>query len=118
MIFESESHQSKYTELLNRIGEDRAGAPEVKATLYLIALVGHEDRLFNFKDCAIIPKGLAEAWQTGGSSRATRLAFILWNGNPAEEDQRENNLYNIFGYSNYDRYFLEAIKIRYPRTTK
>ena len=118
MIFESESHQNKYNELLTRIGADRAKDPEVKATLYLIALIGHEERLFNFKDCHIKPAGINEAWQTGSSSRATRLAFILWNGNPAEDDQRENNLYNIFGYSSFDRYFLEAIRIRYPYTTK
>ena len=118
MIFESDKHENKYKELLTKVGSERAGSPEVKATLYLIALVGHEERLFNFKDCSIRPKGLSEAWQTGSSTRATRLAFILWNGNPAEEDQSENSVYSLFGYSTYDKYFLEAIKIRYPYTTK
>lgn len=117
MIFESERHERKYGELLERVGADRASSQAVKATLYLIALVGHEDRLFNFEDCSIKLKGLNEPWQTGGSSRATTLAFILWNGNPGADDQRDNNIYNIFGYSEYDRYFIEALRIRYPRTT-
>ena len=117
MIFESERHRQKYHELLNRIGTERATRTEAMATLYLIALVGHEERLFDFEDYSIKPEGLSEPWQTGSSTRATRLAFILWNGNPAEEEERRNNIYNIFGYSEYDRYFIEALKIRYQATT-
>ena len=118
MIFENERHEQKYKELLARIEPEQARTAEARATLYLIALIGHEERLFNFKEYSIKLKGLNEPWQTGGSIRATRLAFILWNGNPAEEDQRDNNIYNIFGYSEYDRYFIEALRIRYPLTTQ
>lgn len=117
MIFESEKHKTRYKELLERVGSASANTAEAKATLYLIALIGHENELFNFEDYSIKPEGLHKPWQTGGSSRATRLAFILWNGNPAEDDQRRNNIYNIFGYSDYDRYFIEALRIRYPYTT-
>lgn len=116
MIFESERHKEKYKELLARVGAARANSLEVKATLYLIALVGNENQLFDFDDCSIKPKGLNAPWQTGSSSRAIRLAFILWNGNPGADDQRDNNVYNIFGYSKYDRYFIEAMRIRYQQT--
>lgn len=117
MIFESERHENKYKELLARVGDARAKSLEVKATLYLVSLVGNEDQLFNFKDCSIEPEGLNAPWQTGSSSRATRLAFILWNGNPGAEDPSYNNIYHIFGYSSWDRYFIEALRIRYQQTT-
>jgi hypothetical protein len=38
LIFESARHETKYKELLARVGDTRANSLEVKATLYLEAL--------------------------------------------------------------------------------
>ena len=119
IIFENEQHKKRYISLLHEVGEtEDTGDTEIKSAMYLLALIGkNEKELFDFSSRSIIPKGIKAAWQTGGTVRATRLLYILWNGFPSERQQKNNNIYNIFGYSEWDKYFIEAIKIRYPYTT-
>ena len=120
IIFESAAHEKKYFDLLHR-AEITADShnPELKAVLYLLALIRrNENSLYDFKENVIKPESIGEPWQTGNTARATRLMFILWNGYNAEPDQSQNSIYNIFGYSEWDKYYIQALKIRYPYTTE
>ncbi len=94
---------------------------EVQAVMYLLALategnMKQVEQMFDFDEMHIRPENFEQAWQTGGTSRAIRLAFILWNGFPTEEHQEFNGIDCIFGYSSWDRYFLQAIRMRYSAT--
>ena len=70
-------------------------------------------RVFDFETDCIIPEGLHEGWQTGGSARLTRLAFNLWNGYTEKGDECMSTPYEIFDCG-YAPYFFEAIRQRYP----
>ena len=119
IIFANAEHKKKYISLLQRVGENyKSDNVEIKAAMYLLALIGkNENTLFDFKEMCIKPDGINAAWQTGTTLRASRLMFVLWNGFPSENEQANNSIYNIFGYTEWDKYFIEAIKIRYPYTT-
>ena len=64
---------------------------------------------FDFENDGIKTECLEAYWQTGSSSRLTRLAFNLWNG---YQDERTNP-YDMFDCS-YGKYMLTAIRLRYP----
>lgn len=70
-------------------------------------------RIFDFEQDRIIPEGLHEGWQTGGTVRLTRLAFNLWNGYVEQGEESMSSPYEIFD-CNYAPYFYEAIRLRYP----
>lgn len=116
MLFESEKHETLYNTLINkcqRVDE------ETKPVMYLLALtcdMSRAKQMFDFKEMCIRPDNFEQPWQTSSSARAIRLAFVLWNGFPTEEEQELNSVYNIFGYSSWDKYFIEAIRLRYPTT--
>lgn len=115
-MFKDKEHENMYTELLNKC--NRADE-EVKSVMYLLALtcnMSRAEQMFDFKEMCIRPDNFEQPWQTSSSTRAIRLAFVLWNGFPSEKEQEFNNIYNIFGYSSWDKYFIEAIKLRYPTT--
>ncbi|MEE1154443.1 MAG: DUF6075 family protein [Acutalibacteraceae bacterium] len=116
IIFKDNEHKNMYFTLLKKC--NRADA-ETKPVMYLLALTCNIDRaeqMFNFKEMCIKADNFEQPWQTSSSARAIRLAFVLWNGFPTEEKQELNSVYNIFGYSSWDKYFLEAIKLRYLTT--
>lgn len=69
----------------------------------------HVSSWFDFTNDAIRPDALEKGWQTGGTTRLTRLAFNLWNG----FDDGRSNPYDMFDCS-YALYMLEGIKMRYP----
>ena len=114
--FKDERHKNMYLALLEKC--NRADE-ETKPVMYLLALtcdLSRVEQMFDFKEMCIRPDNFEQSWQTSSSAKAIRLAFILWNGFPTEEEQELNSVYNIFGYSSWDRYFIEAIKLRYPTT--
>lgn len=119
IIFESEKHKTLFYTLLKKC---RRVNDEATSVMYLLALACDNEaqakQMFDFKENCICPENLSQPWQTGSTERAVRLAFVLWNGYPSEENQTNNSIYNIFGYSSWDRYFIEAIKLRYPATAK
>ena len=91
---------------------------------YLLALDGvcrvHYKDLFDFDECVIKPEGLNEPWQTGSSMKTTRLMFNLWNGYCGEPQENQSNLYTpeeLFSCG-YARYYLQAIKLRFPWYTE
>src|SRR5690606_2023214 len=71
--------------------------------------------LYNFKEDSIRLEGLYEGWQTGTTSRLTRLAFNLYTGytGESEEDARYYSPYYLFD-NGLLPYFFEAVKLRYP----
>jgi len=73
----------------------------------------HVQQLFSLNDDCIIPEGLHHGWQTGGTSRVTRLAFNLWNGFMEEGCEELFTPYGMFDCE-FTLYFFEAVKLRYP----
>ena len=79
-------------------------------------------KILNLETDLINIDSLQEKWQTGTSKRVTRMALSLWNYKNMYEstkDERENKISKNYSVSElfcdgYARYFIEAIKIRYP----
>lgn len=116
IIFKDENHQDMYFALLKKC---KRVDEETKPVMYLLALacnMSRAEQMFDFKEMCIRADNFEQPWQTSSSTRAIRLAFVLWNGFPTEEEQERNSVYNIFGYSSWDKYFIEAIRLRYPTT--
>jgi hypothetical protein len=114
IIFRPGNHQEMYNVLLNRLPEDKRQYAEYKTAMYLISLVeteipGVADQIFDFKNLAIKPQVLEKAWQTGSTKRTIWLCYNLWNGFYA-------SVWDVFGYSYWDRYYVEAIRIRFEST--
>ena len=81
-----------------------------KAIAYLLALMdGNAEDIYDFSKNRIMNDGLQACWQTGNSSRATKLIFNMWNG--PEFYPEKCTIDQIFGYSNCDKYYIEALKI-------
>ena len=114
IIFENKTHKEKFTEFCNRLPEQRKN-PTSYAAMYLLALIGQgENDLFDFEKGLIEPEGINAGWQTSSTRKATALMFGIWNSRCM--DAEASKVCNIFGSSYWDRYFLEAIKIRYAET--
>lgn len=118
--FKDKNHEEMYKILLERC---KRVDEETTPVMYLLSLVCANrgtftcaEQMFDFKEMCIRPDNFEQPWQTSSSAKAIRLAFVLWNGFPTEEEQERNSVYNIFGYSSWDKYFIEAIKLRYPTT--
>lgn len=93
------------------------------AVAYLLALDpccrAHYKDIFDFSEGVIKPEGLHNAWQTGTSTKTTRLMFNLWNGYCGEDTEEQSSLYapeHIFA-CRYAPYYWQAIKLRYPLYT-
>lgn len=94
------------------------------AVAYLLALDTecrkHYKDIFDFDENIIKPECLTAAWQTGTSSKTTRLMLNLWNGYCSEGESSEEEQpsdyytpYHLFACS-YAPYYWQAIKLRYP----
>lgn len=112
--FASKEHEEFFCAMLLKCGDMDVYR---QAFFYTVGIAQetrvHIDRLFDFADECIRPEGLMEGWQTGGTSRLTRLAFNLWNGFVEEGREELFAPYAIFDCG-YAPYFWEAIKLRYP----
>ncbi|MBG9795488.1 hypothetical protein ABD76_24735 [Paenibacillus dendritiformis] len=117
MIFKDLAHEQFYEG--NVIRTHRQHDPYRKALFYLLGLTEDTRRnindLYNFKEDSIRLEGLNEGWQTGTTSRLTRLAFNLYTGytGESEEDARYYSPYYLFD-NGLLPYFFEAVKLRYP----
>ncbi len=107
VIFENNDHEIRYNEIFNKMN---CKSNMHKAIAYLLALMdGNEDDVFDFKKNQIKPDGINACWQTGGTSRTTALIFSMWNGYYSNPEK--GTILKIFGYSNWDKYYIEALKI-------
>ena len=112
MKFENIKHEERYNSFMEKCTRKDN---EIKSLMYLLALVcdyeGYIYDCFDFKNNMILRDGIEASWNTGGSVRAIKLAFSLWNPNNVA------NAGEIFGYcNNYDICFIEAIRIRFNIT--
>lgn len=111
--FSSNAHRDFYEDMLGKCQKQDSYH---RAFFYLMGLTGdtrtHINDVFDFQEDGIIPEGLTAGWQTGGSIRVCRMAFNLWNGY-SEAPGDEFTPAALF-CCEFARYFVEAIKLRYP----
>lgn len=116
MIFKSDEHQERFEQLCSSYTGNSSGY--AFPLFYLMAMDNtlwqHKDQVYNFKDNGINPESLNKDWQTGGSIRALRLGFNLFNGYTGahDEDTRDYTPDSIFDYGNVE-YLAQAIMLRY-----
>lgn len=118
--FKSEAHAQQFWRLVVRM---KNYDPYHLSAAYLMALANLvPDDVFDFEKHQIRHTGLFKAWQTGGTRKATRLMFSLWNGCYQDHaaDNPENTSQNytvdeIFCYEEFAPWFYEAIRIRFER---
>jgi len=121
MIFISDDHRVFY--------EQHTGSADIytKALIYTLGICAdtrrHFGSLYDPEERSIKPEAIHAAWQTGGSAKATRLAFQLFTDgtptafiDPENPDIEECRLYSVSDIfcCEFAPYFVEAIKIRYP----
>lgn len=118
MIFKDINHEQAYYEFIKKARVNEWDK-ERKALFYLFALNRetreHINQIYNFEENVTEFEGLNQAWQTGTSTKVTKLAFNLYNGwrgeDRAEEDYSPAALFNVS--SDNLLYLLEAVKIRF-----
>lgn len=124
IIFLDLEHQELYNKLCSTMSSRAALDEYHLAAAYLMSLDTvcrkHTGDIFDFEEDSIKPEGLSKEWQTGTSSKTTRLMFNLWNGYNSEgeplEEEKPSSYYtpeHIFACS-YAPYYWQAIKLRYP----
>lgn len=118
LIFESEEHKVAYLNFIKKakIKNDK----ERKSLFYLLALMEDTRKqindIYDFKDNSINIKSVNSAWQTGGTTALTKLAFNLYNGFKGEEEiDRFINPLDLFSALDrkYFKYLFNAIEIRF-----
>lgn len=85
----------------------------------------HFEEIFDTRKSKVNLDSLQTPWQTGTSTKVTRMALNLWNHNlmyDSEEDLRNERISDYYAPSeifccSYAPYFYEGIKIRYPEYT-
>lgn len=108
--FADKAHSAFYEKCLAR---SRSRDAYHQALFYTMGISpdarGNVSQWFDFAEDTIKSDCLNAGWQTGGSTRVTRLAFNLWNG----FDDGKSNPYDLFDCG-YATFMLEGIKLRYP----
>lgn len=117
ILFYDDEHRELFNELCSTMSS-RATLDEYHtAAAYLMSLDTvcrkHTGDIFDFEEDSIKPEGLSKEWQTGTSSKTTRLMFNLWNGYTTEEESKDYTPESLFACS-YAPYYWQAIKLRYP----
>ncbi|WP_018885707.1 DUF6075 family protein [Paenibacillus massiliensis] len=116
-IFKDISHEQFYEG--NVIRANREHDPYRRALFYLLGLTDetrhHIHDVYDFQEESIRLEGIQSGWQTGTSSRLTRLAFNLYSGYTGKD---ELNAYLYSPYYLFDTqlmpFFFEAVRLRYP----
>ncbi|MBU3174428.1 DUF6075 family protein [Clostridium estertheticum] len=75
----------------------------------------HINDLYNFEENCMMFEGLKKGWQTGGTTKATKLAFNLFNNYRGEDREKENySPLELFSLdTDYTNYMLMAVQIRF-----
>lgn len=126
-MFESEEHYNFYFEKVGKLHADNY----LKALIYAVGICPDTRRrwlsFYDESERSIKPEVINEGWQTGTSSKVTRLAYQLYtDGTPTantydEQDRETQDFKECSRYSvsdifccEYAPFFVEAIKLRYP----
>jgi len=121
--FADNRHLEFYKKQIDRLNPDCY----LKALIYTLGVCDDTrrrfDSIYDAKKRCIVPETLYAEWQTGGSTKVTRLAFNLFTDRPATaysgmdmpdfDECKRYSVSDIFCCS-YARFFSEAIKLRYP----
>ena len=111
ILFRGDEHKSFFSALLKSMGVSEHDVYR-RALAYLIALDAdcrkHVFSIYDFENDCIIPDALEAEWITGGSRRTLELAFNLYNGYCGAD------AVDIFSYGDYNVYYVQALKIRFP----
>ena len=92
---------------------------ERTSLFYTLALFAetrnHINDLYDFDENYIKIEGLNKGWQTGGTTKATKLAFNLYNNFRGEDRESEDySPLELFSIStDYRNYMLMAVQIRF-----
>lgn len=75
----------------------------------------HINDLYDFKENCMKSEGLKKEWQTGGTTKATKLAFNLFNNFYGRDSECENySPLELFSLpTDYRNYMLMAVQIRF-----
>lgn len=107
IIYKDAAHEGLFLALLEKSGYSD---PETAAALYLIALIGKPFKvadMFDLSTHSIFPDAVNAEWMHGSSRRAFKLACHLFN------NFNNCQVSDVFGGSDWDKYFLQAVAIRY-----
>lgn len=121
MMFFDRAHKRFYDQMLE---VERAQRDVYRQALFYTLGLSTETRehikdLYDFNQHQVMLSGLRRPWQTGDSSRVTRLAFNLYcgyvghDGTPVE-DFTPHSLFDV----DLLPFMLEAIKVRFPRNAQ
>jgi len=116
--FKDKEHEEGYYKLIAR-AEVKEWDKERLSLFYVLALFAetrnHIDDLYDFKENWIKIEGLNKGWQTGGTTKVTKLAFNLYNNWRGEDREHEDySPLEIFSISTeYRNYMLLAVQLRF-----
>lgn len=121
MIFIDEVHKEFYLKCVRKA--DAVNDPYRKALFYTLGLTEdtrlHINKLYNFDERGIIIDGLFDGFQTGTTTKVTRMAFNLYNsfigdnGCSIIDNPEYYSPYHLYA-TGLMAYFFEAAKLRYP----
>ena len=126
IIFMNDEHMEAFFLFMKQA---RVNDCYTQSLLYLLAMDSgtraNINRLYDFEANRIKFDGLCEAWQSHSSLDATRMAFNLFNGFHGfgwEDGRGETELdcpseytpYGLFHRLDYQPYYFQAIRLRYP----
>lgn len=116
--FKNEEHEKGFNDFMEKANVEDWDK-ERTALFYIFALFSetreHINDLYDFHENCININGLNKGWQTGGTTKATKLAFNLFNNWHGEDTEHENySPLEIFSVSTeYRNYMLLAVQIRF-----
>lgn len=119
--FYDESHKERYEAICAKMGSVDCYR---QATAYLLTLDNtvfhHINEVYNFDDNFPKHEALNQSWQTGTSTKTTRLIYNLWNSwvYDSDSDFQENKVSKYYAVdeifcTSLAIYYFEAIKIRF-----
>lgn len=118
MKFRNVEHEKAFNDFMKK-AEIGDWDKERTSLFYTLAIFdetrNHINDLYDFKENCIKFEGLNKGWQTGGTTKATKLAFNLFNDFRGEDREKENfSPLEIFSLdTDYRNYMLMAVQIRF-----
>ncbi len=116
--FKDSEHEEGFNHFMAR-AKVQEWDKERTSLFYILALFkdtrSNITTIYNFEENCIKFEGLNKSWQTGGTIKATKLAFNLFNNFRGQNREKEDySPLEIFSIENdYRNYMLIAVQIRF-----